>query len=98
MQWYSRALRAFAGSLALAAAMLPASAAVAAVDPEDAALAFDASGYTTISVTVDGAADQRALATRSSATSPTRSPRRRSNPGSAVGARRSPTRAAATRA
>src|SRR3954467_9835242 len=47
-----------AGSIALAAVALPASSAVAArhgADPEDAALAFDPAGYTTITVTVDGA-------------------------------------------
>ncbi|MFJ3714224.1 subtype B tannase [Streptomyces sp. NPDC090057] len=53
---------AVAGSLALTAAVTPASFAVGsaqhervhAVDPQDAALAFDSSAYTTLSVTVDG--------------------------------------------
>ncbi len=54
-----RALAALAGSLTLAAVLMPTSAAVAmtptvAEDPEDAALAFDLAAYTTISVTVDG--------------------------------------------
>ena len=46
--------RALAGTLAAAAMLLSAPAAMAAVDPEDAALAFDAANYTTISVTIDG--------------------------------------------
>jgi acetyl esterase/lipase len=57
---------AIAGSLALTAAVVPASVAVAGVgastalsrghapDPQDAALAFDSAAYTTITVTVDG--------------------------------------------
>ena len=78
--------------------MLPTSVAAAqSADPEDAALAFDGAAYTTITVTVDG--------------QPT--PVRRYNelcyvanpvaaaaqqPGLVAGARRSRTRAAATRA
>ncbi|MEU4243541.1 subtype B tannase [Actinoplanes sp. NPDC026619] len=47
-----------AGSIALAAVSLPAASAAAGrhgSDPEDAALAFNPAGYTTITVTVDGA-------------------------------------------
>ncbi|MDA0172551.1 hypothetical protein OJ998_25845 [Solirubrobacter taibaiensis] len=52
MQWNSRLRRRAIGALA-AAAMLPATPALAA-DPEDTALAFDSAAYTTLSVTVDG--------------------------------------------
>src|SRR3954469_20671637 len=69
MQWFSASpgrlarlrprLIALAGSVALAAVALPVSGAQAnpgghGGDPQDAALAFDAGAYTTISVTVDG--------------------------------------------
>lgn len=54
-----RSLRTIVGVAALAAVVMPGTVAVAsgrprAVDPQDAALAFDPGAYTTITVTVDG--------------------------------------------